>query len=312
MKTLDNKKAVSTKTVEALIKETLSSTSNVTKITQSELSFTTLLNRLTILKDENYTLLRFEAKDHYLLEAKESNKRATTNAYKQHQNNIIESVGYCGVTSAIVVTIEDNKFYVAEGMNRTTAFKKEGLTIIAFVSKANFSDTFTMMNLNVKPLKYTELLQHCSIEGDYQLHYQTLIDITAKHIAIAKGKKNIIQKALIHGLLSGLTRQKSSKLITSKKFKTTPKLIAHTEKTIQQIYDLQIVGNICTNRHNDLARINESFIALFNELGEDYNHATMLKNLKKADNVIYSSTVNVNINKLRDIHNNTTNGMPNK
>lgn len=269
-----------------------------------------IIDILTISKNEHAHVLMFTPEYYHLLVTKSSNNRATTKPYKKHQDNISNSIDQCGILSAIAVDYEKGVFGIAEGANRVAVLKANNYPIYAFISKASFSDTFTMMNMFVKPLRYKELVNHCTKDGANTKHYQALESITKYHENVTKEAKKIgkirrIQSCLIHGLLAGVDRSISKNLVLSKLFKTTEALKGQTKRITKQIYELQNVG-LETG-----TRVNEGIIGLMLEKGNRYNHTKMVEIIRKSDKIYFStSSGKRNTNILRDLHDNTVNGLP--
>lgn len=310
MKTL-TKPTTNVKKVSELKNKELNSVSKMLSNTIKDIEFSKLLDRLTTFKEGDSWSMVFRPCDHHLLCEKDSNDRNKTKKLEPHQADLKKSRELIGNLSVINIVIENGKFYVADGGNRLRAFKNK--TILACVSKGNFSDTFTYMNIYKKVLTSTQNISHCSKEGAYQKDYKILMSILDKNKQTKKDtkKKNQIQPCLITALLGGMgvikdiDRQYVTNLVSAKKFKTNTKLTQRTETIIQQIYELQNVGLPVG------IGANEGMVFLMNELGAEYNHKQMLVRLKKAEKMAIIRSPKANANILRDIHDNTVNGQIN-
>lgn len=250
------------------------------------------IDRMTLDKTENGHLLKITPNDYHLFSTG-TNNRFKNKGFDKHRKDLLNSVEICDITTAITVTRE---LLIGEGANRFEAWTKAGFTFYALVSKASLSDIFTLMNRTVKKLTYDENIFHCSIEGDFKEHYQTLIDMTARYKTFKiEGVKHEIQRCLIHGLLTNMDRTKSREYVWSKKLVTTPEIKARAMKMIYQICDYQRIVK------NTGIRFNEGIIGFINEMGHRYNHALMIEKLTKANFVVSDSAKEIT-NKLSDVY----------
>lgn len=266
-----------------------------------------LIATFAIVNEPELTILKFTPENHNVIKFHDLNRRFGKNADDKgkHSAELMESMEKIGVCGLGVVCWDGNNLFISDGQHRVSELKDKGRNVYVHLSKGDFLETTIALNTTAKNLTKSNFVH--LMTADFP-DYKILEDTLNYHKRLSKTDKTIrIPEAIIISVLANVNRNEAGKIVKNKTFKVVNE--AKANETFNRIYDLQKIGLPLG------LRASEAMVCLIKDKGTEYNHSLFVKRFKaelksNPEFTEFSDNVHKITNQLKDLHDNTKDGLP--